>query len=42
MRTLAETVRMLRNPMWRGFCGDMRSFKRRDFHPDQIDTTWVS
>lgn len=39
LRILAETVQMLRNPMWRGFYGDMRPFKKRDFHPDQIDTT---
>ncbi|MBS9534814.1 metal-dependent hydrolase [Mycobacterium sp. M1] len=38
VRILRETVQMLRNPMWQGFYGDMRPFKRRDFHPDQIDT----
>lgn len=37
-RVLRETVQMLRNPMWQGFYGDMRPFKKRDFHPDQIDT----
>ncbi|WP_230987127.1 metal-dependent hydrolase [Mycolicibacter heraklionensis] len=38
-RILKETVQMLRNPMWKGFYFDMRPFKKRDFHPDQIDTT---
>jgi len=23
---------------WKGFYSDMRPFKKRDFHPDQIDT----
>jgi uncharacterized protein len=36
---LKETVQMLRNPMWKGFYSDMRPFYKRDFHPDQIDTT---
>jgi len=31
-------VRMLRNPMWRGFYSDMRPFTKPDFHPDQVDT----
>ncbi|MEB3030830.1 metal-dependent hydrolase [[Mycobacterium] nativiensis] len=38
LRILKETVQMLRNPMWQGFYSDMRPFKKRDFHPDQIDT----
>ncbi|WP_235663965.1 metal-dependent hydrolase [Mycolicibacter terrae] len=38
-RILKETVQMLRNPMWKGFYSDMRPFNKRDFHPDQIDTT---
>ena len=38
-RILKETVQMLRNPMWKGFYFDMRPFKKRDFHPGQIDTT---
>ncbi|OHU80887.1 metal-dependent hydrolase [Mycobacteroides chelonae] len=38
-RVLKETVQMLRNPMWKGFHRDMRPFFKRDFHPDQIDTT---
>ncbi|MCV7317323.1 hypothetical protein H7J77_17445 [Mycolicibacillus parakoreensis] len=31
-------MRMLRNPMWRGFYSDMRPFTKPDFHPDQVDT----
>lgn len=39
VRILRETVQMLRHPMWVGFYAAMRPFKKRDFHPDQIDTT---
>ncbi len=38
LRILKETVQMLRNPMWQGFYSAMRPFKKRDFHPAQIDT----
>lgn len=39
LRTLKETVQMLRNPMWKGFYSATRPFKAPVFHPDQIDTT---
>ncbi|WP_231896957.1 metal-dependent hydrolase [Mycobacteroides stephanolepidis] len=38
-RLVAETVKMLRNPMFRGIYSDMKPFKRPGFHPDHIDTT---
>ena len=41
LRILAETVQMLGNPMWKGFYADMRPFLKRDFHPDQIDTSYL-
>lgn len=39
VRLLVETVQMLRSPMFKGFHKAMKPFKRRDFHPNQIDTT---
>lgn len=38
VRILKETVRTLRNPMWKGFHSAMTPFKKRDFHPSQIET----
>ncbi|MGH3724914.1 MAG: metal-dependent hydrolase [Mycobacterium sp.] len=39
LRLLRETFGMVRGPLFRGIYRDMKPFKRRGFHPDDIDTT---
>lgn len=38
VRVLRETVRLVRGPLFRGFYSAMKPYKRKGFHPDDIDT----
>lgn len=38
LRVLRETVRMVRGPLFHGFYAAMKPYKRKGFHPDDIDT----
>ena len=39
VRVLRETVQMIRGPLFRGFYTAMKPYKRKGFHPDDIDTS---
>lgn len=41
LRILGQTIRTVRGPVFKGMYKEMAPYKKRGFHPDQIDTTAI-